>query len=153
MGWGMIALGAVSGIVVALAIVTNPEGSPAILLLTTPWAAYMVWIGLRTSRVSVQLIDDSIVIHNQTRSHRIALSKVTSLEIQRRVALWAIGSQIVGVVLTNDERVPMDATMAVRSPHGRLFTQSIARTRQQVAEIARVAGLPLIDQTAKTSSP
>jgi hypothetical protein len=152
MGWGFVAFGALGGTATAIANVTSSEMSPAFNVLVIPWAVLFVWGGLRTSRISVQLEDDSIVVHNQTRSHGIALDNVTGLEIQRRLALWAFGTQVVGVVLTKDKRLPMEATMSVRSPHGRLFTQSIAKTRQQVAEIARVTGLSLIDRTTEASS-
>lgn len=151
MGWWMLAVAAAGGAVFTFVTIRNPEESSLwFLMFVIPWIWFMVWVGLRTTRVSVQLLDESIIVHNQLRSHRISLLDVTALEIRRRLAVRALGTEIIGVVVTRGAEVRLEATRALRSPHGRLFTQSIERTRQQMTELAQAIDRHLVDRTVES---
>jgi hypothetical protein len=146
----MVVIAAASGPLFLLITVRNPEeSSPRDLVFVIPFVLFGVWIGLRTTRVSVQLLDDSLLVHNQLRSHRVALVDVTRLEIRRRLALWALGTEVIGVVVAREAEVWLQATRAVRSPHGRLFSQSIGTTRQQMTDLAEATDRQLVDSTVK----
>lgn len=150
MGWWMLAIAAAAGAVFVFIAVRNPEESSlSNLIFVILFIWFGVWIGLRTTRVSVQLLDDSIIIHNQLRTRRIALVDVTGLEIRRRLALWALGTEVIGMVVGRDAEVRLEATRAIISPHGRLFSQSIDRTRQQMTALAEATDRQVVDKTLK----
>jgi len=136
-----------------IVVMRNPDdASIGFLASFVTWFLFTFWLGSRTAGVRTYVEDGSIVIHNQLRTHRISLSEVTGLEVRRRLALWALSTEVVGFVIAMNRRVRMDATAAVRSPHGRLLTQALVQTHLQVEELGRYIERPVVDRTQKRRS-
>lgn len=152
MGWGMVAMG-LGAPILLVGSATDDEPLAGFVIVLFLWGVFAIWLGLRTARMGVSVDNYSMTVRNQIRTRRIPLNEISGIEIRRVLAVWALGTQTVGFVVTNNGEVIIDASRSLRSPLTLglpLFSQTKTATRVQMSRLAEHIGVSLDDQTIQT---
>jgi hypothetical protein len=140
LGGGMVAIG-VAGLVIYL-LEVGATGDVIGYLVVSCWTAFAVWLGIRTASMGVVSTSGrDLIIRNQFRSHRIPQSDIRGLATRRAFAWWALSPQVLGVVLTGDREVVVEASRALLSPLVRPVSQTEASTIEQMSVVADHIGV------------